>query len=240
MTAGQSFLLIERDPAGWTSLALNRPRRRNALTPQIASALLDGLRADPAAVVVLASTDPSAFCAGADLDITDAERSVVSDLVYQACEEMVTRPGPVIAAVGGAAVGGGAQLAAAADIRIAGPAARLRWTGPPGGELAVGAWILPALAGRAAALELTLTGRWVGASEALAMGLVHRIEEDPDRAARELAARLSAAPGGAAGTGSVKAVMAAGGLIGALHAERAANRAAWDRILARADRGSAR
>jgi enoyl-CoA hydratase len=236
VTAGQSFLLTERRSAGWTRLVLNRPGRRNALTPVIATALLNALRADPAAILVLASSDRSAFCAGADLDITDSERSAVSDRVYQICEEMITRPGPVIAAVGGAAVGGGAQIAAAADIRIAGPGARLRWIGPPGGELAVGSWILPALAGRAAALDLALTGRWVGASEAMAMGLVSRIEDDPDRAAAELAADLSAAPGGSAGMGAVKAVMAARGLLDALHAERDANRLAWDRLLGQAGR----
>lgn len=60
-------------------------------------------------------------------------------LVYNCCETIITRPGPVIAVLTGPAVGGGAQLAAASDLRIAGPAARLRWTGPPGLDLAVGA-----------------------------------------------------------------------------------------------------
>ena len=76
---------------------------------------------------MLGSTDPRVFCAGADLTISEAERAAVSDLIYDCCETVVTRPGPVIAVLTGPAVGGGAQLAAASDLRIAGPAARLRW-----------------------------------------------------------------------------------------------------------------
>jgi enoyl-CoA hydratase/carnithine racemase len=125
-------------------------------------------------------------------------------------------------------VGGGAQLAAASDLRIAGPAARLRWTGPPGLDLAVGAWLLPDLVGRAAAMDLVLTGRWVEAAEALALGLVNRVCEDPEPAAAQIAADLA---GRGAGAG-VKAVMAAGGLLDRMRAERAANRSAWSRVLA--------
>jgi len=142
----------------------------------------------------------------------------------------VTRPGPVIAVITGAAVGGGAQLAAAADLRIAGPGARLRWIGPAGLDLAVGAWLLPDLAGRGAALDLVLTGRWVEAAEALALGLVNRVTEDPEPAAEQLAADLAARGAkGEAGSG-VKAVMAAGGLLDRLRAEREVNRAAWARV----------
>jgi enoyl-CoA hydratase/carnithine racemase len=172
------------------------------------------------------------FCAGADLTIADAERAAVSDLVYDCCETIITRPGPVIAVLTGPAVGGGAQLAAASDLRIAGPSARLRWTGPPGLELAVGAWLLPDLVGRAAAMDLVLTGRWVEAAEALALGLVNRVCDDPESVAAQLAADL-AGRGADAWTGAgVKSVMAAGGLLDRLRAERAANRSAWARVLA--------
>ena len=219
------YLLVEHHPAGYRWLRLARPERRNALDPSLMAAVRDALAAEPGAPVLLGSADPQVFCAGADLTISDAERAVVSDLVYDCCETIVTRPGPVIAVVTGAAVGGGAQLAAAADLRIAGPGARLRWIGPPGLELAVGAWLLPDLAGRGAALDITLTGRWVEAAEALALGLVNRVTDDPPAQAEQIAADLAAR-----GPGGVKAVMAAGGLLDRLRAEREVNRAAWARV----------
>jgi enoyl-CoA hydratase len=226
-------LLVEDSPAGFSWLRLARPARRNALDASLARAVRDALAADPGRLVVIASTDPATFCAGADLTISDAERAQVSDLVYDFCETIVTRPGPVIAVLTGAAVGGGAQLAAAADLRIASPTARLRWTGPPGLNLTVGAWLLPDLVGRAAALDLVLTGRWLEAAEARALGLVSEIADDPAAVAARLAAGL-AARGTAAGT---KDVLAAGGLLDRLRAERAANRAAWARVTAGSDTG---
>ena len=96
----------------------------------------------------------------------------------------------------------------------------------PGLDLAVGAWLLPDLIGRAMAMDLVLTGRWVEAAEALALGLVSRVCDDPELAAGQIAASLAGQGAG------VKAVMAAGGLLDRLRAERAANRLAWARVLA--------
>ena len=222
-----SHLRVEHCPAGYRRLLLARPERRNALDVGMARALRDALGLDQATPVVLGSTDPRVFCAGADLTIPDTDRATVSDLLYECYEIMITRPGPVIAVVAGPAVGGGAQLAAAADLRIAGPAARLRWAGPAGRGLAVGAWVLTDLVGRGAAMELTLTGRWVQAGEALAMGLVNRIEDDPGQAAAGVAADLAAQDPGI--SAKVKGVAAAGGLLDRLRAERQANRSAWVR-----------
>jgi enoyl-CoA hydratase/carnithine racemase len=232
-------LMIERSPAGYRWLRLARPERRNALDVDLAVAVRDAIAAEPEMPVLLGSADPQVFCAGADLSISDSERSVISDLIYDCCQTMVTRPGPVISVITGAAVGGGAQLAAASDLRIAGPGARLRWIGPrqdaPRGtrqateadpELAVGAWLLPDLVGRGTAMDLVLTGRWVEAAEALALGLVNRVSDAPERDAEQIASDL-AARGAAAG---VKAVMADGGLLDRLRAEREVNRAAWARV----------
>src|ERR1700750_341127 len=144
-------LAIETSPAGFRCVRLSRPERRNALDVSLLRAVTEALAAEPGVPVLLASADPRVFCAGADLTITDAERAAVSDLVYDCSETIITRPAPVIAVLTGPAVGGGAQLAAASDLRIAGPGARLRWTGPPGLDLAVGAWLLPDLVGRATA-----------------------------------------------------------------------------------------
>jgi enoyl-CoA hydratase/carnithine racemase len=95
----------------------------------------------------------------------------------------------------------------------------------------VGAWVLPDLVGRGRAAELAMTGRWVDAAEALASGLVNRVEPDPLPAAEELAAGLAAAS--APALARVKTIMMAdGGLLARLHAEADANRAAWAAALA--------
>jgi enoyl-CoA hydratase len=217
---------VEPGPAGFLRVRLDRPDRRNALDLGMVRALHEAFAGSPAAPVVLDSTDPGVFCAGADLTVSDAERADISDLLYQCYEVMITRPGPVIAVISGPAVGGGAQLAGAADLRVAGPDGTFRWTGPPGRDLAVGAWLLPSLVGRGLALELTLTGRWVDAAEAERIGLVNRVYADPGQAAAVLAKQL--ADQGAGVPGAVKRVAAAGDLLDQLRAERAANRAALD------------
>ncbi len=212
-------------PSGYLRVRLARPDRRNALDAAMTRALLDIVRADPAVLLLIESTDPAAFCAGADLTVPDRERAEVSDLLYQCYEAIVTRPGPVIAVVEGPAVGGGAQLAGAADLRIVGPRGRFRWVGPPGRDLAVGAWLLPDLIGRGAALELALTGRWVEAAEAQQLGLANLVVDEPGKVAAKLARGLLAR--GAGATGNVKLIASAGGLLERLRAEREANRAAW-------------
>ncbi|HZR52651.1 MAG TPA: enoyl-CoA hydratase/isomerase family protein [Streptosporangiaceae bacterium] len=212
-------LLVQPRP-GFTWLRLAHPERRNALDIGLAAALRDALAADVTRPVLLGSSDLSVFCAGADLTIPDAERAAVSDLVYDCCELLITRPGPVIAVVTGPAVGGGAQLAAAADLRVASDGARLRFTGPPGMDLVVGAWLLPSLVGRGLAMDLALTGRWVESAEALAAGLVNRVVADPVAVAEQMAASFRARP-------AVKEVMAAGDLMDRLRAERRANQDAW-------------
>jgi enoyl-CoA hydratase/carnithine racemase len=98
----------------------------------------------------------------------------------------------------------------------------------------VGAWLLPDLVGRAAAMDLVLTGRWVEAAEALELGLVNQVCDDPEPVAARIAAGLAGRGTGAAGVwaeAGVKSVMAAGGLLDRLRAERSANRSAWARVL---------
>ena len=74
---------------------------------------------------------------------------------------MLASPVIIIASIHGAAVGAGAQLAVASDLRIGSPPARFRFAGP-GHGLAVGAWGLPSLVGRGRAAEICLSMRWVG------------------------------------------------------------------------------
>lgn len=205
-------------------LRLAAPRRRNALTLETVTHLQAVLTDHREEVLLLGSTTPGTFCAGADLAVADATRAQLSDRLYACYEEMVTRPGIVVAVVEGAAVGGGAQLSAASDLRIVSPDARWRWVGP-GHGLAVGAWVLPDLLGRSRALDLTLTGRWLEVEEASAAGFTTRVSSDPWRTARELAERLLGAD--AAALARVKQVATNPELLDRLRAERTRNREAW-------------
>lgn len=168
-------------------LSLDRPARRNALDLCTVQALRAAIAGARSTVIVIRSATPGIFCAGADLTIDDAERAQVSREMYALYGEMLATPAVIVAAIDGPAVGGGAQLAIASDLRIAGPDAWLRFVGP-GHGLAVGAWALPSLIGRGRALDLCLSSTRVTAAEALAIGLVDRLEQDPAAAAVELGA----------------------------------------------------
>lgn len=219
---------LEADAATRSSgplrVLIDAPARRNALTLPTVEHLHQVLEEERSCTLVLGSATPGIFSSGADLDVDDATRARLSDLLYACYELMITRPGIVIAVVQGAAVGGGAQLTTAADLRTASPAARWRWVGP-GHGLAVGSWILPSLVGRGRALDLTLTSRWLYADEAVAAGLVTRLDDDPWRAAAEIGSALGDADAGA--LARVKAVATTGQLLDRLHAEREGNRASW-------------
>jgi len=188
-TTGQP-LRRDRPAPGVLRLRLDRPDRRNALDRPTLEALLGAFAAPEEPVVVLGSTSTSAFCAGADLGLEDAERAEVSDLLYELYGRMTTSDAIVVAALDGPAVGGGAQLAIAADLRVASPRARIQLAGP-GHGLAVGAWGLPSLVGRGRAMDLCLTLRPVGGEEAHAIGLVDRIVDDAAAGALELAGELA-------------------------------------------------
>ena len=226
----------DRPGPGVLRLRLDRPERRNALDRAVLEALLDAFAAPEEPVVVLGSTSPQAFCAGADLRLADAERAAVSDLLYELYGRMTSSGAIVVAALDGPAVGGGAQLAIAADLRVASPAARIQVAGP-GHGLAVAAWGLPSLVGRGRAMDLCLTMRAVAAGEALAIGLVDRVVPDAAAGALELATELAALDPAAAAR--VKHVAwGAARALDALGAERAGNRSAWSGSMAPA--GAAR
>ncbi|HUY66967.1 MAG TPA: crotonase/enoyl-CoA hydratase family protein [Acidimicrobiales bacterium] len=165
-----------------TVVALDRPGRRNAVDPATADALLEAFTAFDAdvcsSVAVLTGTDGT-FCAGADL------RSLAEGGRHRVAEEGPGPMGPtrlelskpVIAAVEGFAVAGGLELAIWCDLRVAAQDATFgvfcRRFGVPlidGGTVR-----LPRLIGQGRALDLILSGREVGAAEALAMGLVNRV-----------------------------------------------------------------
>lgn len=218
-------LLADRPSEGVLRLRLNRPDRLNAVNMSMVDSLLAAFDAGDARAVVLGSTTRRAFCSGADLELEDEERARVSDKLYELYEKMVRLPVPIVAAIEGHAVGAGAQLAVAADLRVAGPEAKIRVAGP-GHGLAVAAWGLPSLVGRGRAMDLCLTMRNIGAQEALAMGLVDRVEEDPGGAAARLASSFAGLDPAAAGRVK-RVVVGASGCLEALREERSGNRETW-------------
>lgn len=217
-------LAVEEHEPGVIALWLNRPDSRNALDGGLVAALATQFGRTEARAFVLGSSDPRWFCAGADLTLDDARRAQVSDRLYELYGVMTASAAPIVVAIEGAAIGGGAQLALAGDIRLGGPLARFRFPGP-GHGLSVGPWGLTSVVGRGRALEICLTMRDVEAEEALAIGLITVIEDDARRAALAMAEALGALDRAAAAR--TKAIVrTASGLDRALELERAGN-ASW-------------
>jgi enoyl-CoA hydratase len=172
---------VERD-GPVTTVVLSRPERRNAVDGATAAALAKAFRefeADRDAAVGVLFGDGGVFCAGADLKEAGTPRgNRVSDEGDGPMGPTRMRLSkPVIAAIAGHAVAGGLELALWCDLRIAEDDAVLgvfcrRWGVPliDGGTVR-----LPRLIGASQAMDLVLTGRPVGAREALAMGLVNRV-----------------------------------------------------------------
>lgn len=179
---------------GVVALDLNRPAVHNALDDELTDALRETVERiasqSSTRAIVLGSTTPGTFCAGADLSVTDAERQRVSEKLYLLYERLITLPFPVIAAIDGTAVGGGAQLALAADVRLGSPRSRFRFVGPAHG-LAVGPWALPSTVGRRG-LELVLSQRFLHGEEAAALGILDRVVDDPAAEALALARGMTA------------------------------------------------
>lgn len=223
--AESNELLVDRPTEGVLRLRLNRPDRLNAVNEPLVNALIAAFDRVEERAVVLDSSTSGTFCAGVDLNLGDAERAAVSDLLYELYEKMVRLPVPTIVALGGYAVGAGVQLAVAGDLRIAGPEAKLRVAGP-GHGLAVAAWALPSLVGRGRALDLCLTMRPIGAEEALSVGLVDRLDQSPEEAAVELASEIARLDPDAVGR-TKRVVSETSGYLTAIREERSSNRAAW-------------
>jgi enoyl-CoA hydratase len=165
-----------------TVVTIDRPERRNAVDQATATALLEAFQAFDAdvdaSVAVLTGTGGT-FCAGADLQAIAAGEGnrVAEDGPGPMGPTRLALAKPVIAAVEGHAVAGGLELAVWCDLRVAAADATFgvycRRFGVPlidGGTVR-----LPRLVGQGRALDLILTGRGVGADEALSMGLVNRV-----------------------------------------------------------------
>lgn len=216
-----------RDGDGVRRVTLDRPERRNALTPAALDDLAAAVAEPPTPVVAIRGAG-SAFCAGADLEAVaavaretsaaaessgpdsgpDPDFDLAADAVDAAdgdapespaaafarrgqrtAAAIESSPAVVVVGVDGAARGGGLELAAACDLRVATPDATF---GEPGVTFGLfGAWggthRLRRVVGEGVAADLALSGRVIDAEAALRAGLVSRITDDPDAVAREVA-----------------------------------------------------
>jgi enoyl-CoA hydratase/carnithine racemase len=194
-------VIVERD-VEISVITINRPERRNALNSTSATALRAAIHEASDSRVMIITGAGDAFCAGGDLDElerwSDLSPEEIGGMLYDSFQGMVravrAANAVVIAAINGAAVGAGLDLALACDMRVAAEGAKL---GQVWVRLGVipgtgGAWLTQALAGSGRAAELLLTGDLITAEDALAAGLVNRVVagESLMDEARALAARV--------------------------------------------------
>ncbi|MGI8911024.1 MAG: enoyl-CoA hydratase-related protein [Rubrobacteraceae bacterium] len=213
------FVRVDWEDNGVAVLTIDRQGKLNALDPQvveeIGQSLLELESEGPRAIIVTGAGE-RAFVAGADISAMHAmhalEAKRFSEIGHAAMALLDRGPIPTIAAVNGFALGGGAEVALACDIRVASENALF---GFPEVGLGIlpgmgGTQRLPRLVGPAVAKELIFTGRRIDAAEAQRIGLVNRVVSQGEalNAAREIAAEISA-----------------NGPVAVRHAKTAANRA---------------
>ena len=203
--------------AGVADVRLNRPEKINALDPAMFAAIVEAgeaLKEDGAVRAVVLSGEGRGFCAGLDFSSFQAmagdgagggrgdeapDAAIgrtggrITHLGQQAAWVWTEVPVPVIAAVHGACLGGGLQVALGADLRIVAPDVKMsvlevRWGLTPDMTATV---TLPHLFGLDVAKELTWTGRTVDGDEAVRIGLATQVADDPLAAALALAAELA-------------------------------------------------
>ncbi|MBB5690179.1 enoyl-CoA hydratase/isomerase family protein [Roseomonas alkaliterrae] len=195
---GEVHLIRGED--GVAEIVLDRPAKHNAVTPEMAEAIARhaaAVDADPALrCVLLRGAGDRAFCSGTDLNALAAYPDLWSfrnRVEYSTSVREIRKP--VVAALKGWALGGGFELALAADIRVAGrslragfPEVTRGWVGGGGASQ-----MLPRLVGYGQAMRLLLTGETVDAEEARALGMVEVVAEDADheQAARAIARRIA-------------------------------------------------
>lgn len=201
MSQSYESIIFETDDKGIATVTINRPDKLNALNDELLDELADVFKSIQAdenirAVIVTGSGD-KAFVAGADIKelrkLDGQSGRMVSQKGQQIFQLIEDSRKPVIAAVNGYALGGGAELAMACHLRIAGANAAF-------GLPEVGLGLIPGyggtqrlsqLVGRARALEMILTGKQVKAEEAKQMGLINDVtDEDPAEAARGLIGKI--------------------------------------------------
>lgn len=192
---------------GVADVRLDRPDKHNALDAAMFLGIVEAaenLAREPGVRAVVLSGEGASFCSGLDfpsfmsggseVDLLGGRtETTIANLAQQAAHVWYALERPVIAAISGHCYGGGIQIAAACDLRIAAPDALLsvmevRWGLVPD---MTGTQLLPRLVRPDVLKELTWTGRKVTGTEAAALGLVTRVDDDPRAAALELAAEIA-------------------------------------------------
>ncbi|MDF1798703.1 MAG: enoyl-CoA hydratase family protein [Planctomycetota bacterium] len=204
----QHFDYQEQD--GVATIRLNRPDRLNALTFESYAELRDTFVAlrtrDSVRSVILTGTG-RAFCSGGDVeDIIGAMETMPDERLFEftrmTCdliENIRTLEKPVVAALNGTTCGAGAVMAAACDLRIGVPKAKIAYlfvkVGLSGADMGAG-WLLPRIVGLGHASELLLRGEFLTAERAYEIGLYNKVVEPDDlmATAQEWAAGLAAGP----------------------------------------------
>ena len=187
------------------TVTLDRPGTLNAVTGTLVGELRDALAAigdDPGCRAVVLTGAGRGFCSGMDLRLgigaNGDEATRMMRTAVAVVRLMRDIPQPVVAAVGGPAVGAGFALASASDLRIAGPeavfSAPFVRLGMSAGDLGL-SWFLPRQIGAARASQLFLTGGSLDAADALALGYVSEVTADPVGRAVEVASVVADHPG---------------------------------------------
>ena len=186
---------------GVATLTLNNPDERNTMTaPMVAEivAAMDRIEGDSAIGALVVTGTAPAFCAGANLgNLAEADGESLG-VIYEGFLRIARSPLPTIAAVNGAAVGAGMNLALGCDVRIAAKRAKfdtrfLQLGIHPGGGHT---WMLRRIVGPQVTAATVLFGEVLDGAEAQRVGLAYRCVEDADllTAAHEMAARAASAP----------------------------------------------
>lgn len=200
MTTSDSLVLLSVLD-GVATLTLNNPGERNTLTAPMVneiSAAMDRIESDASIGALIVTGTAPAFCAGANLGNLQESSGESLGRIYEGFLRIARSPLPTLAAVNGAAVGAGMNLALGCDVRIAGRSAKfdtrfLQIGIHPGGGHT---WMLRRIAGPQTAMAAVVFGEIMDGAEAERTGVVHRCVADDElmATAQAMAARAASAP----------------------------------------------
>ena len=201
MTTSAAPLVLVSVTDAVATLTLNNPGERNTLTAPMVDEIVDAMdriENDPAIGALVVTGAAPAFCAGANLGNLQQSSAESLGTIYEGFLRIARSPLPTLAAVNGAAVGAGMNLALGCDVRIASASAKfdtrfLQIGIHPGGGHT---WMLRRIAGPQTAMAAVVFGEIMDGAEAERVGVVHRCVPDGDlmSVAQSMAARAASAP----------------------------------------------